>query len=141
MKVLHSNGKLHGLKEVDHSLCEGCVFGKQKRVSFSKAGREPRTKKLELIHTDVWGHSTVTSLGGSNYYVPFIDDSSRNVWVYFLKHKFDVLIGAFKTWKVMVETETDLKAKTLQSNNREEYMNVEFQRYCDDNDIKIRRMV
>ena len=41
MKVLHSDGKLHRLKEVDHSLYEGCV-------SFSKEGREPRTKKLEL---------------------------------------------------------------------------------------------
>ena len=53
MKILHSVGKLHGLKEVDHSLCEGCVFGKQKRVSFSKAGREPKTKKLELVYTNV----------------------------------------------------------------------------------------
>ena len=24
MKMLHSNGKLQGLKEVDHNLCEGC---------------------------------------------------------------------------------------------------------------------
>ena len=53
MKMLHFDGKLHGLKEVDHSLSKGYVFGKQKMVSFSKAGREPRTKKLELIRTDV----------------------------------------------------------------------------------------
>ena len=77
--MLHSDGKLHGLKEVDHSLCEGCVFGKQKRVSFSKVGRESQTKKLELIYTDVWGPSIVISLGGSNYYVTFIDDSSQKV--------------------------------------------------------------
>ena len=53
MKMLHSNGKLHGLKEVDHSFCESCAFGKQKRVNFSKVGRELRTKKLELIHIDI----------------------------------------------------------------------------------------
>ena len=53
MKMLHSDGKLQGLKEVDHSLCEGCVFGKQKRVSFSKPKREPKTKNLELVYTDV----------------------------------------------------------------------------------------
>ena len=52
MKMLHADGK-HGLKEVDHSLCEGCVFGKQKRVNFSKVEREPKIKKLELVHTDV----------------------------------------------------------------------------------------
>ena len=84
----------------------------RKRVRFFKAGREPKTKKLELVHTDVWGPLTVTSLEGSNYYVTFIDNSSRKVWVYFLKHKSDVF-GAFKSWKAMVENETDLKVKTL----------------------------
>ena len=59
-------------------------------VSFSKDGREPKAAKLELVHTDVWGPSPVTSLGGSRYYVTFIDDSSRKSWVYFLKNKSDV---------------------------------------------------
>ena len=54
----------------------------------------------------------------------FIDDSSRKVWVYFLKHKSDIF-GAFKTWKVMVENETDLKVKTLQSDNGGEHVNTE----------------
>ena len=54
MKMLHSNRKLQGLKEVDHNLCEGCIFGKQKRVSFSKAVMEPNTKILELVHSHVW---------------------------------------------------------------------------------------
>ena len=67
IKMLYSDGKLHGLKEVDHNLCEGCVFDKQKMVSFSKAGREPKTKKLELVHIDVCVPSTITSLVGSNY--------------------------------------------------------------------------
>ena len=81
-------------------------------VNFSKAGREPRTKKLDLIHTNVWVPSTITSLGGSNYYVTFIDDSSWQVRIYFLKHKSDIF-GAFKTWKSLVKNETDLKVKTL----------------------------
>ena len=79
MKVMLSKGKLPELKSVEHSLCESCIFGKQKRVSVSKSGREPKAAKLELVHTDVWGPSHVTSLGGSRYYVTFIDDSSRKV--------------------------------------------------------------
>ena len=31
MKMLHSNRKLQGLKEVDHNLCEWCIFGQQKK--------------------------------------------------------------------------------------------------------------
>ena len=112
LKILHSDGKLQGLKAIDHNLCEGCIFGKQKRVSFSKVGREPKTKKLELVYSDIYRPSTITSLGGSNYHVIFIDDSSRNILVYFLNNKYDAF-DAFKRWKAMVENETDLKIKTL----------------------------
>ena len=106
MKVLISNCTLLKLKSVENKLCESCIFRKQKRVSFSKIGRELKEEKLELVHTDVWEPSTykcwelltITSLGGSNYYVTFIDDSTRKVWVYFLNNKFDVF-DAFKKWK------------------------------------------
>ena len=58
----------------------------------------------------------------------FIDDSSQKVWFYYLKHKSDVF-GAFKSWKPVVENDTDLKGKTLktlQSDNGGEYVNVDF---------------
>jgi hypothetical protein len=45
---------------------------------------------LELVHTDLWGPAPVAFLGGLRYYITFIDDSSRKVWVYFLKLKSDV---------------------------------------------------
>ena len=41
-----------------------------------------------------------------------IEDSSRKIWVYFLKNKSDVF-ETFKKWKAMVETKTDLKVKCL----------------------------
>ncbi|GJU45584.1 retrovirus-related pol polyprotein from transposon TNT 1-94 [Tanacetum coccineum] len=44
--------------------------------------------------------------GGSRYYVTFINDSSRKVWVYFLKK-----------WKAAVENETNLRVKRLKSDN------------------------
>ncbi|RVW22775.1 Retrovirus-related Pol polyprotein from transposon TNT 1-94 [Vitis vinifera] len=50
---------------------------KQKKVSFLKTGRTSKAEKLELVHTDLWGPSPVASLGGSRYYITFIDDSSR----------------------------------------------------------------
>ena len=70
-------------------------------MSFLKTGRKPKAEKLELVHTDLWGPSPVASLGGSRYYINFIDDSSRNVRVYFLKNKSDVF-ETFKKWKAMV---------------------------------------
>ncbi|RVX07359.1 Retrovirus-related Pol polyprotein from transposon TNT 1-94 [Vitis vinifera] len=47
---------------------------KLKSIDFD---RTPKAEKLELVHTDLWGPSPVASLGGSRYYITFIDDSSR----------------------------------------------------------------
>ena len=70
--------------EVD--FCEHCIYGKQIRVRFpSRATRENGI--LELVHSDVFVLVTVPSLGRSLYYVSFIDDFSRNIWIYFLRKK------------------------------------------------------
>ena len=87
MKMLVAKRVLEDLKSVNRGLCENCVMG---RVSFTKTHRDPKKVWLEMVHTDVWGPSPVSSLGGSRFYVTFIDDSSKKVWVYFLKHKSDM---------------------------------------------------
>ena len=58
---------------------------------------------LELVHSDVWGPSPLTSLLGFNYYIIFVDDYSRFTWLFLLKHKTEVL-SIFKHFKSMVET-------------------------------------
>ncbi|KAK3005783.1 hypothetical protein RJ639_017384 [Escallonia herrerae] len=55
MKILHSKNALPGMKNIQLDFCEGCVYGKQKRVSFRKDGKERKTERLELVHTDVCG--------------------------------------------------------------------------------------
>ena len=77
MKMLLSKGKLPELKSINIGICESYILGKQKRVSFLKTGKTPKAGKLELVHTNLWGPFLVTSLGGSRYYITFIDDSSR----------------------------------------------------------------
>ncbi|KAL8092162.1 hypothetical protein AgCh_034456 [Apium graveolens] len=136
MKLLTSKGKIPELKNMEVGFCEPCVLGKQKRVTFAKSGRTPKAKKLELVHTDVYGPTTVASLGGSRYYVTFIDDSTRKVWVYFLKNKSDVF-ATFKKWKTEVENQTGLKVKSLMSDNGGEYSSDEFKSYCTEFGIRM----
>ena len=109
-------------------------------MSFSKTGKTPKVEKLELVHTDLLGPSLVASLGGSRYYITFIDDSSRNVWVYFLKNKFDVF-ETFKKWKAMVETEIGLKVKCLRSDNGGEYIDGGFSEYCAAQGIRMEKTI
>ena len=64
-------------------------MGRQRRVAFSTSQHKIKGL-LDLIYTDVWGLSPVASSEGARYYVTFIDDFSRKVWVYFLKQKSKV---------------------------------------------------
>jgi len=127
--MLLSKGKLPKLKFINFDMCESYILGKHKKVSFLKIGRTSKAGKLELVHTDLWGHSLVASLGVLRYYISFIDDSSRKLWVYFLKNKFDVF-ETFKKWKTMVETEIYLKAKCLRLENSGEHIDGGFNEYC-----------
>ena len=71
--------------------------------SFPKS--ESKYKEiLDLIHSDLFGPMTVTSLGGYNYYVSFIDDHSRKTWICFLKTKeSEEVLSKFKEFKAQVK--------------------------------------
>ena len=134
MQILQAKNLLPGLKKVDLEFCEDCVFGKQKRVRFLKLRNEKKRKKLELVHSDVWGPATATSLGGSLYYVTFIDDATRKTWVYPMKNKSNVF-SIFQRWKALVENEAGTKLKCLRSDNGGEYYSQEFESFCARNGI------
>ena len=61
-----------------------------------------------------------SSLSGYVYYVSFIDDFSRNTWIYFLKNK-DEVFNKFKEFKALIENHTEKKIKTIRSDNGEEF--------------------
>ena len=82
----------------------------------------------------------MASLCGSRYYITFIDDCSRKLWVYLVKNKSDVL-DTFKRWKAMVEIETDLRLKCLRSNNGGEYIGGGFKEYCAANGIGMEKTI
>jgi hypothetical protein len=128
MQILHKRNLLPDLKQIDLDFCEHCVYGKQKRVRFRRVGKEKKNERLELVHTDVWGPSQVSSLGGSHYYVTFIDDATRKTWVYCIRQKSDVF-DTFKKWKSLVENETGKSLKCLRSDNGGEYCSKEFDDY------------
>ncbi|KAK2997398.1 hypothetical protein RJ639_024918 [Escallonia herrerae] len=62
MRILHSKNALPGMKNIQLDFCAGCVDGKQKRVSFRRDGKEKKIERLKLVHTDVYGPTTVDPL-------------------------------------------------------------------------------
>jgi len=133
MHLLSKQGSLgkQGISKLE--FCKHCVFGKQKKVSFSTATH--RTKGiLDYIHSDLWGPSKVSSYRGRRYMITIIDDISRKVWVYFLRHKNETF-PTFKKWKILVETQTGKNVKKLRTDNGLEFCSGDFNEFCTNHGI------
>lgn len=99
--------------------CETCAKAKLARAPFKNATTETK-QILELIHTDVNGPMEVESIGGSRFVVTFIDDFTRKVFIYLIRHKSDVF-ERFLEFKNFIELQTESKIKRVRSDNGTEY--------------------
>ena len=128
---------VRGLPPIEASLspCESCILAKHHRESFPK-GMSYRAKvPLEIVHSDICGPMKMPSLGGSIYFLTFIDDFTRKTWVYFLKYKSETF-EKFKEFRAFVEKQSGLPIKVLRSDRGGEYKSNEFLDYCRDHGIK-----
>ena len=57
--------------------CVLCQLEKQPALPFNTS-ESISTDIFDLIHSDVWGPSFVSSIGGSQYFVVFVDDYSHH---------------------------------------------------------------
>jgi transposase InsO family protein len=128
LKVLVDHKLLLCLKSMNLNFCKHSVYRKQCRHKF-KIIRRISKCILDYIPLDVWGPSLKVSFGGSLYFVTFIDDHFRKVWIYILKRKVDVF-KAFKQFRALVEKSTDMSIKCSRTNNGSEFTSKEFENYC-----------
>lgn len=63
---------------------EMCVSGKNSKFPFKRTGKRD-SELLQLVHSDVCSPMSVNSIGGARYMLTFIDDCSRNKFVFFIK--------------------------------------------------------
>ena len=90
----------HGLPSIEplKKTCESCIFAKQHREKFPVGKSYRENNPLEIVHSDLCEPMQTTSLSGKLYFLTFIDDFKRKVWVYFVKCKSDVF-SIFKEFK------------------------------------------
>jgi transposase InsO family protein len=113
---------LSHLKSLD---CESCQLGKHVRVSFPSRVNKRSMSPFDIIHSDVWGPSRVSSTLGYKYYVTFIDDFSRCTWITLLKDRSE-LFGAFQTFCSEIKTQFGKTIRILRSDNAKEYFSTSF---------------
>lgn len=152
---MSKSGTVRGL-DIQHSdkdeiTCSGCVLGKGHRQPIPKKSNTRATKLLELVHSDVNGPLEVPSLGGSRYFVTFIDDFSRWTSLYTMKAKSETF-DCFRKYHTNVERHTGAKIgsvnmisrtkktveelKALRTDNGGEYLSNAFKSYLQDHGIQ-----
>ena len=74
VKQLVSRGLLVSVsnKSID---CMPCQFGKQTALPFNN-NVSHALSPFDIIHSNVWGPSPITTQGGSRYFIIFVDDFS-----------------------------------------------------------------
>ena len=66
---------LLGSVSIENFDCVSCQLEKQPALPFNTS-ESISTDIFDLIHSDVWGPSPISSIGGSRYFIVFVDDYS-----------------------------------------------------------------
>jgi transposase InsO family protein len=130
LRKLWASGMVDGLDLGawdDDISCEACLAGKTARKPFPEGGRRRASRVLELVHSDICGPFP-NSIGGSSYFITFVDDHSAHVDVDFLKKKSEAL-ASFRAWKIRVEKETGQRIGKIRTDNAGELTSNEFEAY------------
>jgi hypothetical protein len=80
-----------------------CQLSKQPALPFNNS-ESITFATFDLIHSDVWGSSPVPIVGGSRYFVIFVDDFSRYTWIYLMKNRSEVLT-IYRDFAKMIQTQ------------------------------------
>ena len=114
--------------------CDSCQFAKHHRQSSSPRINKRAASAFDLVHSDIWGPSSVTSKLGFKYFVMFVDDYSRLTWMFLMKNRSE-LYSMFRNFCVEIKTQFGTTIKTLRSDNAKEYTSSLFHTFMNDNGI------
>jgi hypothetical protein len=60
---------------------------------------------LQLVHADIYGPTWTPSISNKRYFLLFIDDYSRMIWIYFFDKKSEAFF-IFMQFKALVEKQS-----------------------------------
>ena len=117
-QILSRHNLSFALDENNSRVCDACQHGKSHQLPYPRSSSRS-SRPLELVFSDVWGPAPV-SAGRYSYYVSFIDDYSKFVWIYLLHQKYEVF-QYFKDFQNLVERQFNTKIQAMQTDWGGEY--------------------
>ena len=105
------------------------LFGKQSRKNFKKSVLQRAKKPLEVVYSDVCGPLDSNSLGGNRYFLTFVDEFTRKIWIYLLKEKGEVF-GRFVKFCAKVERQSGYALTIFRTDGGGEFNSKELEEFC-----------
>lgn len=130
-KLVYDNTQIKGIQP-DQELCESCIISKQSRLPFAKSKDKSQlnNRPLFIIHSELCGPISPTTVDDKNYFVTFIDDYTHYTLTYLMNLKSEVF-KMFKDFVAKSESfHSNLKVVNLYCDNGREYLSNEFKEYC-----------
>jgi transposase InsO family protein len=136
LRTLQYKQMVRGLPQLKapSKICTDCMVGKQHRDAIPKRSLWRASQRLQLVHADICGPIKPVSNSKKRYFISFIDDYSRKVWIYFLVEKSEAFT-IFKNYKNLVEKETGAFICCLCTDRGGEFTSHEFNVFCKANGI------
>jgi len=112
-----------------NGICEDCVFGKHTAHPYHTNPARER-EVLERVHIDIWGPTSIKSVGGANYFMTITDGYLSYRTVAFLSTKSaEVTLKVFKTYLIEAKQQTSRKLKQVRLDMGKEWFNNAWEEY------------
>jgi len=112
--------------------CEICAKSKLIKKPFPSVKRN--SNLLDLVHSDICEFNGMLTRGGKRYFITFVDDCNKYLYVYLMRSK-DEAFTMFKKYKAEVENQLEKKIKVLHLDRGGEYFLNEFSSFCEEHGI------
>jgi hypothetical protein len=128
VRMMVKTGMVEGIildADSEEEFCEACVKAKSARQPYSHETTTRAENYGECVHWDLWGPSTVKSLGGKSYAAARKDDATREVKVYFQALKSETF-ETYKNDEAWIQTHKGNPIKWARMDRGGEFMSKEF---------------
>lgn len=110
-------------------ICESCATGKQTIKAFKRYAPKRARQLLEVVYADVCRPFDVPLLGGNKYFLLFVDQLSRKLWVYLLGEKREAYTY-FVKFCSMAERQSSQQIRVLRTDSGGEFNSGEMSKFC-----------
>nr|KYP70921.1 Retrovirus-related Pol polyprotein from transposon TNT 1-94 [Cajanus cajan] len=118
--------KLHSMKQYypclysnKHFTCNTCHHAKQKKLSFPLS-HSHALQSFALLHIDIWGPCSKTSIHGHRYFLTIVDDHTRYTWVFLMASKADTC-NCVTNFISHIENQFATRVKVIRTDNGAEF--------------------